>query len=561
MSPRALWDDPYAAQAIDLLQQPAKARAAAVQQIAADQARAVEIGGNAQAQASQQGGQAWAAAAQQIGQLPQQIAAAREQSIKQQLGQQQLAAGAQQASDLKALDMAFQQPGGRDAIINSLPGHLRPSVTKQFNDADESSAKVQEAQLASETATNNYVTGLAETIKSHGYDPAATQLALSHAKMTFNKNPSLLQQVGQMEQSLQSAPTPDTVKGIVDPILAAKDAQEKPIILPATPRGGAPAQLIKPGSGAVVAAGTAAPAQQPTSASIAMDAAGGDAVKANALLHPVTPPASELKQVTLDGKSAQIWVNPKTKEITDVAGNPIANPEKRIGVIPPASTIINPQQQSDVKETVAGMKDGSLPPILPGRATKEYNALLAEAHRQGFDLTQAATDWAATQKHIATMNGAQQLRLNQSINALPEMLDKVDQLADQWKGGQFPLLNKANLALAKGGAYGPDVASVANKLDAQIADVTADLGNVYMGGNSPTDHALGLAGKSLSGDWDQKVLHDMVGLARNNVQIRQNSIKNTGVAGASASNPYGNQAPPAATETWVRDASGKLVKK
>jgi hypothetical protein len=91
------------------------------------------------------------------------------------------------------------------------------------------------------------------------------------------------------------------------------------------------------------------------------------------------------------------------------------------------------------------------------------------------------------------MNGSQQLRLNQAINSLPDMLDSVDALAAKWKGASFPILNKANLALAKGGAYGKDAASIANQLDAQIADVTADLGNVYMGGNSPTDHALGLA--------------------------------------------------------------------
>ena len=201
-----------------------------------------------------------------------------------------------------------------------------------------------------------------------------------------------------------------------------------------------------------------------------------------------------------------------------------------------------PQQTSDVADAVAGMKAGTIPPQLPGRASKEYVQLLAEAKRQGYDLAGAATDWNATQKHISTMNGSQQLRLNQSINALPEMLDSVDALAAKWKAGKFPLLNRANLALAKGGALGKDAASIANQLSAQIADVTADLGNVYMGGNSPTDHALGLAAKSLSADWDEKVLHDMTDLARRNVTIRRNSIRNTGVAGASPNNPY---APPA----------------
>lgn len=212
---------------------------------------------------------------------------------------------------------------------------------------------------------------------------------------------------------------------------------------------------------------------------------------------------------------------------------------------------VNTGSGSDVKEAVAGMKDGTIPPQLPGRASKDYTATMAEAHRQGYDLQAAVTDWNATQKHIASMNGNQQLRLNQAINQLPELLDSVDALASKWKGGRFPILNRANLALAKGGAYGEDVASVARQLDAQIADVTSDLGAVYMGGNSPTDHALGLAAKSLSGEWSEKVLKDMTNLARNNVTIRSNSIKHTGVAGASENNPYAPkpeatpQAPPA----------------
>jgi hypothetical protein len=50
----------------------------------------------------------------------------------------------------------------------------------------------------------------------------------------------------------------------------------------------------------------------------------------------------------------------------------------------------------------------------------------------------------------------------------------------------------------------------------------------------------------LSADWDEKVLHDMVALAKKNVTIRQNSIRNTGVAGASEDNPYAPPAAPAA---------------
>lgn len=218
----------------------------------------------------------------------------------------------------------------------------------------------------------------------------------------------------------------------------------------------------------------------------------------------------------------------------------------RAGVIPPAAAAASGTGSSDIALAVQGMKEGTLPPMLPGRASKEYLATMAEAKRQGYDLASAATDWQATQKHIATLNGTQQTRLNQSIGALPELLDSVDALAVKWKAGRFPILNKVNLAAAKHGVYGRDAATIANQLDAQIADVVSDLGNVYMGGNSPTDHALELASKSLSANWDATVLHDMVTLAKQNVTIRQNSIRNVGVQGASANNPYAP--PPAAPQ-------------
>ncbi len=210
-----------------------------------------------------------------------------------------------------------------------------------------------------------------------------------------------------------------------------------------------------------------------------------------------------------------------------------------------------PSEYDNIKTAIAGMKDGTLPPQMPGRASKDYTAIMAEAKRQGFDLSGAVTDWTATQAHIKTLNGAQQTRLNQAIGALPDLLDSVDELSKKWDNGRFPVLNRANLALAKNGAFGKEAASLANQLTTQIADVVGDLGTVYMGGNSPSDHGIELAKTALSADWDRKVLHDMVGLAKKNVQIRQNSIRNVGVQGASEGNVYAPK-----TDAAVPQSSG-----
>lgn len=213
-------------------------------------------------------------------------------------------------------------------------------------------------------------------------------------------------------------------------------------------------------------------------------------------------------------------------------------------------TTINANQGAgDVKETVAGMKDGTLPPQLPGRASKEYVAIMAEAHRQGYDLATAATDWTVTQKHFQTLNGAQQTRIRQAVDTAYHSLDIIDTLADKWKGGKFPALNKITLTAAKQGAMGKEAQSIATQLDAQISDLTSELANVYMGGNSPTDHAMTLAAKNLSANWSNEVLRDMTKLARTNLQMRQNAIKNVGAIGTSENNPYGPKTDAGSTQS------------
>jgi hypothetical protein len=223
--------------------------------------------------------------------------------------------------------------------------------------------------------------------------------------------------------------------------------------------------------------------------------------------------------------------NPETGALGPVIakGKPAASPGGGMNAM---------YSQADPATLADAIVRGEAPPDISTLGRPIGAAVQTALARKGYNLATAQTDWKATQKHVATLNGSQQTRLNQAINALPELLDTVDGLASQWKGGRFPALNKANLALAKGGAYGADVATTARQLEAQIADVNADLAVVYMGGNSPTDHGLELASKALRSDWDEKSLREMVKLAKGNVIIRRNSIQNTGVQGASAGNPY-----------------------
>lgn len=192
------------------------------------------------------------------------------------------------------------------------------------------------------------------------------------------------------------------------------------------------------------------------------------------------------------------------------------------------------------KDIAKGIMDGTQPPNTQG--LYRYGAQTrAELSKQGFDLSKAQLEFNATTRALATMNGPQQTRIRQNIGTLSESLPLVRDLAKQWKGGKFPPLNRANLIAAKNGLYGPEAQSLSTRLDAEIGDVTAELAGVYMGGNSPTDHAFDLAKTQLSADWSEKTLLDSLDLAETNVRYRRNAL-NQPVSGV-PNNPYDPRGP------------------
>jgi hypothetical protein len=194
---------------------------------------------------------------------------------------------------------------------------------------------------------------------------------------------------------------------------------------------------------------------------------------------------------------------------------------------------------------------GQQPPDLRNLGMRWSGPVRAALARAGYDLTKAQMDYAGTTARIRSMNGAQQIRLRQAIGAMPDMLDKIEGLGQQWqasgRNGQFPILNRANLTLARNGAYGQQAQQIAVQLDAEIADVSADLATIYRGGNTATDAALEHADQQFSSDWSWPTLKAGLDLARANIRYRQNSLNLVGAG--SADNPYDVNAPAAVGAT------------
>ncbi len=194
---------------------------------------------------------------------------------------------------------------------------------------------------------------------------------------------------------------------------------------------------------------------------------------------------------------------------------------------------------SDATDIADAIERGDQPPTLKG-LYRNAAPVRAELARRGFNLTQAETDWNAVQRHVQTLNGTQQVRLQQAISTAGDSLDKIEGLYNEWKqvglDSGIKIFNHASLIAAKNlpGRAG----AVASALDAQIADLTAELGVVYMGGNSPTDHGLALAKQNLSADWNEQTFAEGLKQARANISIRKNSILNTQPVGISPNSAY-----------------------
>lgn len=182
--------------------------------------------------------------------------------------------------------------------------------------------------------------------------------------------------------------------------------------------------------------------------------------------------------------------------------------------------------EGDAGAIADAIEQGLQPPDMKG-LYRFGGPVRAELGRRGYDMTAANKDWLATQRTIATLNGPQQTRLRQAVNTAYESLDVIDQLNERLQKlvprTSVRLLNHAGLTALKN--LPGEAGVVARELDGQITDVVSELGNAYMGGNSPTDHALQLSAKNLDSNWSFDQLKAMTALARKNLGIRRNSIE------------------------------------
>ena len=190
-------------------------------------------------------------------------------------------------------------------------------------------------------------------------------------------------------------------------------------------------------------------------------------------------------------------------------------------------------------------------------------AITAELGRRGFDAATAENEWQAMQKHLSSTNSTQQLRMRQSIDFAYHSLDNIESIYKKWEklGGAhgLKLFNKADLEISKN--LPGEAGATAQALQASINDMIEALGNVYMGGNTPTDQAFKLATENLKADWNPETFNAGLKLARQNLTYRANAMKTAAPVGMGGENRYAAPAAPVESGKVRRfkRVDGKLV--
>ena len=182
--------------------------------------------------------------------------------------------------------------------------------------------------------------------------------------------------------------------------------------------------------------------------------------------------------------------------------------------------------RQNAKDISQGIMDGSLPPDLNQVASfKDRSAVAAELKRQGVNLTEKRLDWIAATKYAQTKEGPAQVRLRQAIDSVTSATDNLKKLNEQFTRTNYAPINKAQIV-----ADANTGNSLAVKYLAQLTVIQDELGQVFMGGNSPTDRTIQMAQNLLKSNFSVKQLNSVIDTLKDNLTFRKNAIENVPMA-------------------------------
>ena len=196
--------------------------------------------------------------------------------------------------------------------------------------------------------------------------------------------------------------------------------------------------------------------------------------------------------------------------------------------------------EEEVEQITEGIKGGRLSPRIRDYGLRASARIAASAERKGMNLTTMESELNAVQRWISSTNSVGQVRFRQVIDSLLGSLENLEKINEEFSRTGWTPANAAEILAARTGTN-PKKRDIASQYLTQIKQIQAELGQVFMGGNSPTDRALKLAESSINENFGYDQMKSVLATIKDNVRFRANAIDNSGpqlFGGESITSPY-----------------------
>jgi len=191
-----------------------------------------------------------------------------------------------------------------------------------------------------------------------------------------------------------------------------------------------------------------------------------------------------------------------------------------------------------------GMAEGLIDPESKTYTKNDRTKINLEAVKQGINLNELATERLAVKKFVTNKNSTQQIRLREAIDSVQNSVVELRDLNADFKRSGFNPANKAELMAVVNGVASPELKDAATKYLTQVNLIADELGQVFMGGNSPTDRALKIAQDTLKTEYGFDQMNSVLNQIDKNLSFRLNSLNSSrpyGIGGEITSSPYFNK--------------------
>lgn len=196
----------------------------------------------------------------------------------------------------------------------------------------------------------------------------------------------------------------------------------------------------------------------------------------------------------------------------------------------------------DPKSVAQSIIEGQVPPDPTGFSRGQWGMIVGAVRDLDpkFNLMKSGLDYRGVAQHVRTLNQGQQLRLRQNAqNAMVtagyirDLIQEIRQAAPART--PVTVLNRAQLNAIKNGAYGPQAADAATRLEAQIAAWRLEMANVYSGGYAAQEAHLKEANHLIDPNWSLNRIEAGLGIGERDTNIRLNAVNEAGAV--TPSNP------------------------